>query len=279
MKVAVFSDVQANLPAFEEVASHIDHWAPDLVIMNGDLVNRGPMNIESLELFNSLQKSRNCIALRGNHEDYILHCARVAPENQREAALRQFADWTAGKLGEAVNLFDDWADHLDFHAPKSDQWVHVSHGTLVGNRSGVSESISDEALEGKIPDETALFITAHTHKVHERVYRGTRIINIGSVGSPFDKDIRSSYAQLEYRDNNWHREIIRLSYDRERMARDCEESGFLDQAGPLAHVIFEEWRRADLLMPHWNRRYRQAVMDGEITMQRAVDEFLKEVKQ
>ncbi|OOZ35684.1 metallophosphoesterase family protein [Solemya velesiana gill symbiont] len=278
MRVAVFSDVQANLPAFEEVAAHIERWSPVLVIMNGDLVNRGPRNLECLNLFNRMQERHHCIALRGNHEDYILHCAQVAPVNKQEAALRQFADWTANQLGEAVNQFDNWADHLDFHAPKSDQWVHVTHGTLSGNRSGISQSIPDEALEGKLPEETRLFITAHTHKVHERVYRGIDILNIGSVGSPFDGDTRSSYAQLEFRNGNWQKQIIRLAYDRDRMARDCEESGFLDQGGPLTHVILEEWRRADLLMPHWNRRYRQAVLDGDITMQQAVDEFLSGVR-
>ena len=42
MKIAVFSDVQGNLAAFETVVEHIQAWRPDLVLMNGDLVNRGP---------------------------------------------------------------------------------------------------------------------------------------------------------------------------------------------------------------------------------------------
>ncbi|MET0092594.1 MAG: metallophosphoesterase [Sedimenticola sp.] len=277
MRVAVFSDVQANLPAFEEVAADVERWGPDLVIMNGDLINRGPRNPECLELFNRMQHSHHCVPLRGNHEDYVSYCSRVAPANANEAALRQFADWTADQLGSEIKQFDSWADHLDFHAPKSEQWVHVTHGTLSGNRSGISQSIPDEALEGKLPEGTELFITAHTHKVHERRYQGIQILNIGSVGSPFDGDPRSSYARLEFIHGSWHRKIVRLPYDRDRMARDCEESGFLDQAGPLARVIFEEWKRADLLMPHWNRRYRQAVLDGEITMQRAVDEFFADL--
>ena len=39
MKIAVFSDVQGNLPAMEATVEHIRAWRPDLVILNGDLVN------------------------------------------------------------------------------------------------------------------------------------------------------------------------------------------------------------------------------------------------
>jgi len=272
MKVAIFSDVQGNQPAMEVVVEHIHAWNPELIVLNGDLINRGPRNPQCLKLF--LELRHNSIALRGNHEDFVLHCARHPAINEHEAALRQFADWTATQLGDQVEQFAAWADHLTFHAQDATQWVHVTHGTLAGNRDGISRSTPDEGLEQKLPKHIDLFITAHTHKVHERLFRGTRILNIGSVGSPFDGDPRASYAQLEWRKGNWRTKIIRLAYDRDRMARDCEESGFLDQGGPLARVIFEEWRRADLLMPFWNRRYRQPVLDGEITMQKAVDQFL-----
>ncbi|NJO56069.1 MAG: metallophosphoesterase, partial [Rhodospirillales bacterium] len=38
MKVAIFSDVQANLPAMEVAVERILDWDPDLVVMDGDLV-------------------------------------------------------------------------------------------------------------------------------------------------------------------------------------------------------------------------------------------------
>ncbi|OQX31444.1 MAG: metallophosphoesterase [Candidatus Sedimenticola endophacoides] len=274
MRVAVFSDVQANLPAMEVVAETILRWAPDLVVLAGDLVNRGPRNRECLDLYLDLSRRLHCVALRGNHEDYLLHCASHPPLDPHDAALRRFADWSASQLGARVRLFERWADHLDFPAEGWRQWVHVTHGTLLGNRNGISASIPDAGLERKLPPQTELFVTAHTHKVHRRTFQGTHILNIGSVGSPFDGDTRSSHARLEFRNGAWHGKIVRLGYDRQRMERDCRNSGFLDQGGPLARVIFEEWRRATLLMPHWNRRYRQAVLEGRISMERAVAEFM-----
>jgi hypothetical protein len=45
MKIAVFSDAQGNLPAMEAVMEDILAWGPDLVVMNDDLVNRGPLSL------------------------------------------------------------------------------------------------------------------------------------------------------------------------------------------------------------------------------------------
>ena len=98
-----------------------------------------------------------------------------------------------------------------------------------------------------------------------------------SVGSPFDGDVRSSYGQLELRGGRWHTHIVRLDYDRAAAERDFDDSGFMDCAGPLARIIFEEWRGARLLMSAWNQRYRKAVLNAEIGLEQAVDDFLRAI--
>jgi predicted phosphodiesterase len=273
MKVAVFSDVQGNLPAMEVVVEEIQAWQPDLVVMNGDLVNRGPLSLECLLLFEDLRTQDQWVPLKGNHEDYVLAC-RYPEDDPIEAEMRRFADWTLRQLGDRADWMGSWADHLTLSAPGTDQWVHISHGTLAGNRRGISASIPDADLEGQLPADIALFVTAHTHKVHERHVHQTKILNIGSVGSPFDGDTRASYARLSYAGGRWSTRIQRLAYDRKRTERDFHQSGFLAEGGPLAQVIFAEWQRAELLMPHWKRAFLQQVRQGEIGLQDAVDRFL-----
>jgi len=273
MKIAVFSDVQGNLPAMETAVEHIRGWRPDLIILNGDLVNRGPSSSDCLELFESRRVCEGWLPVRGNHEDYVLHCGDSAPGSDLDGAMRSFADWTARQLGERAELLRNWPDHLCLHGPAGD-WVHLTHGSLAGNRVGISPSLADSELPGRVPDDVALFVIAHTHKAHERSFRGVRILNVGSVGSPFDGDPRASYARIEHRNSGWRTDIVRLPYDRERTARDFRDSGFLDQGGPLAGFIFEEWRRARLMMPQFKARYLRALTDGEITLEQAVKEFL-----
>ncbi len=275
MKVAILSDIQGNLPAFEVVAEDILAWNPDLVILAGDLLSRGPDSRGCLELFRQLQREHRWIALRGNHEDYLLHCRDTRPKSPEEAQLRQFADWSLSQLEpQDLQLLEQWADHIEFSDPDHGHWVHVSHGTLAGNRDGISRSVSDDSLAGKLPDAVDLFVTAHTHKPLQRALGETRILNVGSVGSPFDRDVRASYARLMFFNGYWHGRIIRLDYDRQRTDRAFHDSGFLQHAGPLAPLIHQEWQRAEMFMSRWNQRYRNAVLSGRISVQDAVEQFL-----
>lgn len=273
MKVAIFSDVQGVLPALEVVVDDILRWGADLVVLNGDLINRGPLNRECLGLFQRYQASHGWLPIKGNHEEYVLHCHRP-PEDEIEAEMRQFADWTYRQLGEGVEALAAWPDHLTFQGPGTDRWVHVTHGTLAGNRQGISRSVEDARLVGVLPEGVELFVTAHTHKPLQRGYQGIRILNIGSVGSPFDGDVRASYGRLTFDGAGWREEIVRLDYDRERADRDFRNSGFLEQGGPLAKVIYTEWQRAELLMPLWKRQYQEAVRIGRIGLREAVERFL-----
>jgi predicted phosphodiesterase len=275
MKVAIFSDVQGNLPAMEVVIDDILAWQPDLVVMNGDLVNRGPNSIECLRLFNTLAAERGWLPISGNHEHYVLEC-HTPETNPIEAEMRCFADWACRQIGEEAHSMLGWPDHLTFAADNR-HWVHVTHGTLAGNRNGISQSISDEQLEGKIPPDIALFVTAHTHKPLQREFQGMNILNVGSVGSPFDGDVRASYGRLMFDGLQWQTEIIRLDYDRDQAERNYHETGFLAEAGPLAQIIYREWKQATLLMPHWKRQYREPVLQGQISLNNAVSHFLTDL--
>ncbi len=274
MKVAVFSDVQGNLPAFEMAAEHILAWDPDLVVMDGDLVNRGPSSAACLDLFETLRRGRGWLPVLGNHEVWVLRCACQAPGTALEAEMRRFADWTLAQLGDRAQTLNAWPDHLTLHAPDDPAWVHVTHGTMAGNRDGISASVPDAALAAKLPPDLALFVTAHTHKPLERRLGTTRILNVGSVGSPFDGDPRGSYAQLEHRRGGWETRIIRFAYDRDRTERDFHDSGMLDEGGALAPILFEEWRRARGLMSQWRSHYEPAVLAGERPLAAAVAAFL-----
>jgi len=220
--------------------------------------------------------------VQGNHETYILKCAGEAPATPLDAELRRFADWTQAQLQPRIAALTGWPDHLCFDAgdagaEPAGSWVHVTHGTMAGNRDGIGPGTPDAALRGKLPPDVALFVTAHTHRPLERVLDGTPILNVGSVGSPFDGDVRGSFARLEWRGGRWHREIVRFAYDRARADRDFLTSGFIEEGGPLARILYEEWFQARPLMPQWRRNFEAAVLAGDRAPGPAVAEFLAQV--
>jgi putative phosphoesterase len=277
MRIAVFSDVQANLQAMEVVVEDIRRWDPELVVMAGDLVNRGPSNRECLEQFDTLRTKYGWLPVQGNHEEWVLRSFEETPGTAVEAEMRRFTDWAAAQIGrERRDLLADWADHLCFHGPDG-RWVHVTHGSMLGNRAGISQSIPDESLDERLPEDVSLFVGGHTHKVHRRVYRGIEVVNVGSVGSPFDRDERAAYGRFEFRNGQWRTELLRLSYDRAATDRAFEDSGFIEGGGPLARIIYEEWKRADMLIRFWGQRYQAAVLAGEISLQASVDQFLADL--
>jgi predicted phosphodiesterase len=277
MKVAIFSDVQANLPAMETAVEHILGWGPELVIMAGDLVNRGPKSLECVELFDRLRRERGWLPVQGNHETWVRRCASEAPRNPLEAQTRAFADWTQAQIAGRMEAISDWPDHLCFSGPDDASWVHVTHGTMASNREGITASTPDDRLVGKLPPDIALFVTAHTHRPLERMVDGIPVLNVGSVGSPFDGDPRGSYAQLTWTRGAWGWRVVRFEYDRARAARDFLNSGFIEGGGPLARILYEEWRQARLLMPYWRRDYEPAVLAGERDLEEAVGDFMTEV--
>jgi len=274
MKVAIFSDVQANLPAMEAAVARILAWRPDMVVLAGDLVNRGPKSLDCLELFDQLRCEHGWLPVQGNHETWVLRCGREAPRNALEAETRRFADWTYAQVAPRLEALTGWPDHLCFAGTDGDDWVHVTHGTMASNREGITTSAPDESLRGKLPPDIALFVTAHTHRPLERILDGTPILNVGSVGSPFDGDPRGSYALLQWQGGRWRWEIVRFEYDRAQAERDFRDSGFIEEGGPLAHILYEEWRQARLLMPKWRVEYEPAVLAGERPLGPSVAEFL-----
>jgi len=274
MKVAIFSDVQANFPAMEAAVERILAWGPDLVVMAGDLVNRGPRSLDCLELFDQLRRMHGWLPVQGNHETWVLRCGRVAPRNALEGETRRFTDWTYAQVAPRIEAMTGWPDHLCFAGRGDDDWVHVTHGTMSSNREGITTSVPDESLRGKLPPDIALFVTAHTHRPLERVLDGTPILNVGSVGSPFDGDPRGSYALLQWSGGRWRWEIVRFEYDRAQTERDFRDSGFIEEGGPLARILYEEWRQARLLIPKWRHDYEPAVLAGELELGPSVDQFL-----
>jgi len=278
MKVAVFSDVQGNLPAFETAIEDIQAWRPDLVVMAGDLINRGPRSGDCLERFQTLRIHNGWLPVLGNHESWVLRCGRERPKDALDADMRRFADFAYAQIAGNEHQLFDWPDHLCFGGQGDNRWVHITHGTLAGNRDGISPSVADEDLSGKLPDDIALFVTAHTHKPLTRRYNGIDILNVGSIGCPFDGDIRASYGKIELRGGRWHTCIVRLDYDRAATDRDFSDSGFLDRGGPLARIVYQEWRSAQLLMPRWHQAFGNAVRSGEIGLEQAVDDFLRPLR-
>lgn len=75
MKLAVLADIHANLAVLERVVEVIDAWQPDVVLVGGDVINRGPLPAECLALALERQRTHGWLTVLGNHEEYVIQQA------------------------------------------------------------------------------------------------------------------------------------------------------------------------------------------------------------
>lgn len=272
MKIAVLSDIHGNLPALEAVLEDIQLWGADEVIVNGDLLNRGPLSHDVLSLLQ--QQMPAARLLRGNHENWLLHCAEHGPQPESHThEIDRFAHWALAQLGDAISQVAQWDDHLDLTDLDGGS-LHITHGSRLGDRKGIHPECDDEELAEKLGDPRNLFVSSHTHRAFSRHFNGTLVINTGSVGQPFDGDERASYARLSFHRGRWLGEIKRIRFDRERAIADFSRSGFLEQGGALTQVILKEFIEARMHVGPWRRRYLEAIKAGDISVIDSIERYL-----
>ncbi len=274
MKIAVLSDIHGNLPALQTATQDIEAWQPDLVVVDGDIVNRGPLSLDCLEFIQTKQRTADWRVVRGNHEDYLLACDRPdAPRSGPEYELWRFAFWAHDQLNGHLAALQTLPNQFSWMAPDGSEF-RVVHASMRNNRDGIYADSSDDVLYQQIAPVPGVFVTAHTHRPLIRRFNDSLVVNVGSVGAPFDRDTRASYGRFLWTHDGWQSEIIRLPYDIAQTERDYVESGFLGEAGPLAQLMLVELRRAGGLIYRWAKRYQDAVLAEEIDLAESVRELL-----
>ncbi|MCW8918486.1 MAG: metallophosphatase family protein [Gammaproteobacteria bacterium] len=273
MKIAVLSDIHGNLPALEAVLEDLARWRPDEVIVNGDLVNRGPLSLEVLELLQREQPGARF--LRGNHENWLVRISSSSPKRESPThEIDRFAHFALRQLGKRIEAVARWEDHLDLTDLEGGS-LHVTHGSRLGDRHGISPETEGEELIERLGDPRDLFVCSHTHRAFQRRHQGNLVMNTGSVGQPFDNDERAAYARLEFSHGRWQVAGQRVAYDREWAIADFTQSGFLEQGGALTRVIFREFVEARVHVGPWRRQYLEAVKAGEISVVESVERYLQ----
>lgn len=206
VRIAVISDVHANLYALEAVLREIDREPPDAVWCLGDTVGYGPRPNECCDLV----RERADPVLIGNHDLVALGSEEVAlAEFNPEAAEASL--WTAKQLSEQSRAF---LEALEPTAARDG--VELFHGSP---RDPVWEYVLTElvAAESFALTEAPLVLVGHTHvatalrwdsarleggvapeEFEAELDRGRWLLNPGSVGQPRDGDPRAAWLLLDF---------------------------------------------------------------------------------
>lgn len=274
-QVAFLADIHANYPALQSVAQEVASWGPDVVYVLGDIINRGPRSRDCLQFLLEKEQEKDWHMIRGNHEEYVLQFnAAHAPESGPAYDILRFVHWTYNKLKrdelEAVSRLPYQIDRT----LGTGQHMRMVHASMSGIRTGIYPSTPQEKLPDMIQPAPDLLCVGHTHHPLIREVNETTIINAGSVGLPFDGDVRASYVQLSTSPTDFQVHIQRVAYNREKAKQDFYDTGFYEEGGPLVRIILRELETARPLLSRWNREFENRVLQEELTLKESVDQFL-----
>lgn len=246
-RIAILADVHGNVPALAAVLADLERAGADEVLVGGDLVGRGP---EGSRVVRAVRE-RGWRSVKGNHEDYLLAFRRG-----EVPAEWQFDDeWSASRFMAAELSADDARTiaGLPFSitselAPE----LRLVHGSPRSYSEGIGPWLSSSQvadLWSRV--EEPVLVCAHTHRpLVERFPGGGLVVNVGSVGLPFNRDRRAQYAILEKTASGWQVEPRQVAYDLAEIFEIYESSGFLAEGGITAQLLKLELEHASpVLVP------------------------------
>ncbi|THF66031.1 metallophosphoesterase [Deinococcus sp. Arct2-2] len=263
MRLAVLADIHGNADALRAVLHDARAQGADGLIVNGDVVNRGPDSVEALETLLNLPAAFP-LGVRftlGNHDDLLrLWQARsnLLPADWFSDPFWGATAWSAEQL-ERVGLLHtpaDWPMSLTLSAPGLPD-VLVSHGTPDEYREGISERTEPQRV-AELSDggRYGVLIGSHIHRQADAVFelaggQSVRVLNTGAVGAPADGDPRAGYLLLTATLSGWQTILRRVTYDRAGILRRFETSGLL-RMGLSAEIFRDEIVTArSLYTPYW----------------------------
>jgi len=265
-RIAVISDIHGNVPALEAVLADLAGQAPDEVLVGGDLVGRGPQGSAVVRRIADL----GWPVIQGNHEEYVLGFRRgEIPEEWRHAGEWAAARWMAAELGdEEAELIG----RLPFSiTSRLAPGLRLVHGTPTTTREGIGPWLSDARLSEHLAEiDERLLVCAHTHRPLHRDLAGGTVVNVGSVGLPFNGDRRAQYAIFEHDEDEpgaWRVELRQVDYDVEETLEIYERTGFLAEGGITARLLRLELEHASpLLVPFlkWSEARGMAPAESEL---------------
>lgn len=276
-RVVCFSDVHGQPAALAAVFAGARLQDADLVVVHGDIVNRGPRSDVVWDQIEAARTERWVLG-SGNHERYVrAHLDGPHPTGLMAEVHRNSA-WTCAQLGPRARALKGLVDAVRIEAPELPP-VDVVHASLISDDRGLSPQSSPAHLAAGTDGAAPWLVVGHVHRRYDFEARPgkVRVLNAGSVGSACDGDRRAGWLELEASRSGWQVEFHRVPYDLGRAEHDFQSSGFLTEAGPVARLIHAEWRQARPIVRTWFDQELGKVRSGEIELATSVDVFLRGV--
>lgn len=253
-RIALLSDIHGNLPALEQVIKDMRQFAPDHVVVAGDMVNWGPFSAEVMQVI----YENRWTMIRGNNEYYCINAK--SPRRPDAWASYTMLDWLHEQLSNWHHVIAGLPDDLLLLYPDAPD-VHLCHGIPGDCWTGVysAEFDNDDTVNTWLDrgDAKAIFC-GHTHIPLDRTVGPYHILNPGSVGVPLLGEPVSSYMIVDGTLQGWkltHHRTLPLDISAFRPAWNRQR--FVERCGVAAQMVIKEFEQSRLVVHNFNAWMKQ----------------------
>lgn len=222
MRIALISDIHANLPALQAVLRELDaRHDVEAIYHLGDLVGYAPWPNEVVETI----ARRGIAGVAGNYDSTVAtdykHCGCKYEDPKQEELSHLSYAWTRKHVTAETKRF---LGALPFRLDLRPLGGHVAgprlilvHGAPTLNTLYWTEERDEDFCRKMIARAGAesgdVLAFGHTHLPWQRMVDGVLLVNTGSVGRPKDGDPRACYVVIDIAGGRSTAEFVRVGYD------------------------------------------------------------------
>ncbi len=243
MRLALISDLHANLVAFEAVRADAARHGVDGFACLGDVATLGPHPAEIIAALRAL--GGPCIL--GNHDEFLLDPELI--RTYRESApIADSVDWGREQLSAAdLDFVRTFVRTLE--VPLENGTLFLFHGTPRSHMEELLAETPPETVDEMLGGRTATVMACgHTHIQMLRQHRGILIVNPGSLGMPFREFVGGRAPTLmphaEYAIVESDRTGVTVTLRRVALDLEALRDSVRGSALPLAPSMLAQYERA-----------------------------------
>ena len=211
-KIAVLSDVHANLHALQAVLADAKGKGVEVFLNAGDFLGYGAFPNEVIEML----RANNVLSIIGNYDLKVLE-GRGTNSGEKDIAFK----YARKKLTRSNKAYLNSLPKNITLKIKEKKLLMV-HGSPESIEEHIYPNTSRERLRELISGrDVDLIIVGHSHRQFSRTIDGVSIINPGSVGRADDNNPKAAYAIIGF--NPFSVEMVRVSYDIEAGAHSIRK--------------------------------------------------------